>query len=309
MRIRIQAVPGRQGGHDCWATMLPVRAYLQMTDIPDQDVSPEEKAQRDLSEARSGKLADYLLQNHTGRVLSAVTLLAQEWSFDAGMLELPLDPSRVAIADGQHRRRALELAVQTDRGLLDESIPATIFPAVDLERAREVFVAINSGAPVPTTIRTFYQPGDKQAVLDAARREPFVGLIEFVKPNPSPRSGRIWSLTAMCRTKGVTDASWWSDVLSALPGYSQVRVGNLSAKEVRETYVWAHGVGLEALGQLHGKISGSSLQGLPDGFWRRNDPRWLNRCTDGTRMLTGTRSVSGIAAEVTDALTTSGVEW
>lgn len=301
-RIRVPAIQGRQGEYACWATMLPVRAFLQMTDIPDPDLSPEEKAQRDLSEPRAGKLAEYLIQNPVERVLSAVTLLAMDSSYADGVLELPLDPSKVAIADGQHRRRGVELAVQHDRKLLDEWIPATIFPAGGLERARRIFVAINTTTPVPTTIRTFYQPGNKQDVLDASRQDPFTNLIEYVRPNPSPRSGKIWSLTAMCRTKGIPNSAWWSTVLAALPGFSQVRAGHLSAKEARETYVWAHGVGLEALGQLHGRIEPEAMTRLPSDFWRRSNPLWVNRCTDGTRMLTGTRSVSGIAEAVLEAL-------
>lgn len=303
--IQLPALAGQQGAHPCWSVMLPIRDYLQLTAAPDPDVSPEAKAQRDLSESRAAKIADYLLANPYSRVLPSVTLLVAHATFRDGRLEIPLDASQVSIADGQHRRRALELAVTSDPALARETIPATIFPASDLERAREVFVAINSGAPVPPTIRTFYQPGEKQDVLDAARRAPFAGIIEFVRPNPSPRSGRIWSLTALCRVKCATDSAWWSTALPMLPGFTQVVTGKLSAREARDTYIWAHGVGLEGIGALYDQIPPDLLAKLPEGFWKRSDPRWRNVCTDGTRMLTGTRSVAGITGEVLKELSVS----
>ena len=113
------AVRGTQAGRPFYIATCPLRTIPKIFVFDEEEVPPELRAQRTLNKSRIPAMARYLVDNPKDYVFSALTVsVDSSVSFEdskldntpnLGTLKVPLD-AQILINDGQHRRKAIELA-------------------------------------------------------------------------------------------------------------------------------------------------------------------------------------------------------
>jgi DNA sulfur modification protein DndB len=122
---------------------------------PDNEISIEERHQRNRSERRSGEIADYILENFTKKtpyVLPPIvaSLDGDKLAFKGGALEFDPNTSRLLINDGQHRHRGIQIALNENPLIADQEVGVWIIPDVNLTCAQQIFSDINKNAKAPS---------------------------------------------------------------------------------------------------------------------------------------------------------------
>jgi len=175
------------------------------------EVPPELRAQRVLNRARVPEIVSYLIDNKRDYTLSAITASINgqvhfEPAADTGLgqnlgtLSIPMD-AQILINDGQHRRKAIESAIEVDPELGYENIPVLFFIDEGLERSQQMFADLNKHAVRPSdSISTLYDRRD--AIAELARTmvdkvEVFSRLSELEKSSISNRSTKLFTLSAI----------------------------------------------------------------------------------------------------------------
>jgi DGQHR domain-containing protein len=243
---------------------------------------------------------------------------------------------RLFPADGQHRAYAAREALRLDPSLAKEEVPVVLVPFRDAPQVRQLFSDLNLNAkPVSKTTGYDFETRDPLALI--AKR---VGLtVALFKSrvnrtsNSLPRSsanvislntlvsGTKTILEALAKSAGVTYdeyvddedmatvevaavwevivdafATYWADVLNDVDG---------AAGQVREDYVFAHGLGWLALAQAAANIITQHPVDWERRFrkavktfnWDRTDPVWTGNAVIHNP-ATGTYRVNNTAPAV-----------
>lgn len=260
----------------------------------EEDVPPDLRAQRKLNTARIPEISSYLVDNPKDYTLSAITASVNGTvKFDPfvdtglgqnlGALSISMD-TQILVNDGQHRRAAIEQAIKENPELGYDHIPVLFFIDEGLERSQQMFADLNKHAVRPSdSISTLYDRRD--VVSDLARYmvknvEIFSRMTEMEKSSISNRSNKLFTLSAIKRAtrsllmvnKGQVlsneekdlAASFWTTVAGHMRDWQLARKKEISTSELRENYVHAHGVMLQAMGHV-----GSSLLARPEKEWRK----------------------------------------
>ena len=279
--IHFQAIPFSQGSVAHWIATVPFRDLLKICQVPKERPSSEERFQRDTSWVRAEAIAQYILTNRESYVLPPITLCTDTLRYTQDNQILTLRPeSKTWIVDGQHRRAGIELAMERDRTLESESIGVLIHTYEDLRQLRQLFSDLNSGKPIPRSVKLFMDRRDYKELAELCETSVFKGLLDPVNTTVSTRSPYLWTLSAVQQTANLNNATldWWQSVFDGLPGMSDFKAGRLSANQLRNLYVWAHGVGLRAIGELK--------EFSPEAFkcvdWSRKSSCW-----EGNAVLKG----------------------
>ena len=285
--IQLPAIRGIQGNRRFYSVNMPVRLVGRLLALTEGELPPEERAQRKLDTRRASKIADYLCENPNSYVLPALTLLLKEADIpeqspskmftaaaddgqlaNVGVLNIPMD-SEILVADGQHRRHALEEAVKREDYFSHHTISVTIYPYEGLQSAQKIFHAINatpkkiSGALLDT-----YNHDDPWALIarKVAELELFRDIIEKEKSGIGKTSDKLFTLTQLKNAcKGVFNGTLPTDpetdepsvviafeVLSdlwesAAPNLLLWHADPVEFQSIRETDVIASSVVLEGL--------------------------------------------------------------
>ena len=146
------AVRGIQAGREYYISMVPLKLLAKLFPSDDEIVAPEHRAQRKINEARIPEIKKYILENRNNYVFSALSAsIDGEFSFvssensDIGILHIDMD-SVFLINDGQHRKAAIEAAMQEDDSLGKETISIVFFGDNGLERSQQMFTDLNKHA-------------------------------------------------------------------------------------------------------------------------------------------------------------------
>ena len=117
---RFPAVKGTQAGREYYISMVPLKLLSRLFPAEEEIVLPEHRAQRRINEARIPEIKRYILDNRDTYVFSALSAsIDGEFTFtqltdaDVGVLEVDME-SVFLINDGQHRKAAIEAAMQED---------------------------------------------------------------------------------------------------------------------------------------------------------------------------------------------------
>lgn len=287
---------------------------------------PEFRAQRILNKNRVPEIADYILRNPTGYVFSALTAsISAELRFDSygeggheqrvGLLHIPM-AGRFIINDGQHRRAAIQVALEENPDLGDESIPVVFFEDLGLERSQQMFADLNRHAIRPSpSIGVLYDHRDDIARLTrlmVAQSAIFRDVVETEKSTLSSRSRKLFTLSALygattALLKGCEESfdeqlalakTFWEAAAEQFPEWDQVRKRVLTAGEVRQDFIHSHGTVLHAVGRVGARLLAAGA--TPDGFARRLAPLakldWSRRNAalwEGRALLGGRVSKAG----------------
>src|SRR5690242_14497842 len=117
--------------------MCPLRLIPKIFLFNEEELVPELRAQRILNKARVPDISHYILENRDTYVFSAITASVDgDLRFEAigsegetsrvGALHVDMR-ARFIINDGQHRRAAVQLAIEDEPTLGDETIAVVFF--------------------------------------------------------------------------------------------------------------------------------------------------------------------------------------
>ena len=289
------AVRGVQAGRPCYIAMCPMRIIPKLFKFNEEGVPPELRAQRTLNTQRIPEISSYLIDNPQDYTLSSLTASVDAMvdfkpladtgpGQNIGTLSMPME-ARILINDGQHRRAAIEEAIKENPEIGHDNISVLFFIDEELERSQQMFTDLNKNAVRPSdSLITEYDRRDPIAELARHVRdsvEIFSRLTDSEKSSISNRSTKLFTLSSiknatkcLFRKGSKSDVStvekdlatvFWSEIAANMPDWQQALRKEVATYELRENYVHAHGVMLQAMGQI-----GADLLELPPSKWKKS---------------------------------------
>lgn len=308
------AVRGNQAGKPCYIAMCPMRIIPTLFKFNEEEVPPELRAQRTLNKSRIPEITSYLVENPNNYTLSSLTasvnaIIEFEPLSDTGpgqnmgTLKIPMD-AQMLINDGQHRRAAIEQAIKETPEIGYDNISVLFFIDDGLQRSQQMFADLNKHAVRPSSsISTLYDSRD--SLSDMARYlskevDVFKQMTELEKSSISNRSSKLFTLSSIKNAsksllrKGNKDlvldgekelaAKFWDEVAKNMHDWIRAKNKQALTYELREQYIHAHGVMLQALGNIgadmlseHDTNWKKHLTGLSKIDWSRQNIDWEGR--------------------------------
>lgn len=273
------AIRGAQAGRTFFIAMCPMKIIPKIFIFNEEEVPPELRAQRIINKSRIPDIVNYLVDNPSTYILSALTASvdAEFVNFEPytevgtksnmGTLSIPMD-ARILINDGQHRRAAIVEAIKENPALGLDNIPVLFFIDAGLIRSQQMFADLNKYAVRPSySLGTLYDHRDPSSELArylANSCEAFNGLTEMEKSTISNRSTKLFTLSgikhatrALLRKSNndkITDVDkatakeFWDEVAKHIPDWKRAKERAVATADLRQNYIHAHGVALHALG-------------------------------------------------------------
>lgn len=300
------AIRGIQAGREYYVSMCPVRLIPKLFSFDDEEIPAEMRAQRILNRARVPEIAQYILDNPTNYVFSAITVSVNanitfepSDSGDLGMLKVPMD-ARFVINDGQHRRAAFEVALKENPELGDETISVVFFLDVGLKRSQQMFTDLNRYASRPDqSLNILYDNRDRKAILSKAvmkEVEVFAKLTDVERSTLPIRSLKLFTLSGIYTATNILlgnhkdetleeqvkiAARYWNTVSEHILEWRQVLEKKATAGEMRQEYIHSHAVTLAGLGGAGAALLSTypddwvkKLKPLAKVDWSRTNPDW-----------------------------------
>lgn len=300
------AVRGLQAGREYYIAMVPMKLLSRLFPI-EEDVLPEYRAQRRINELRIPEIKDYILSNRDNYVFSALSAsIDGEFSFKAlenmeiGMLEVDMD-AVFLINDGQHRKAAIEAALQEDPTLGTETISIVFFQDEGLLRSQQMFTDLNKHAvKTSNSLATLYDGRDEIAIATKT----IIDTIPFFKRYTDKErdilgknSSSLFTLNMMYKANKKIlhgDAcneddlkfllTFWNAVSNNVVEWQEVYQKTLTKKALRENYIVSLAITISAFGKLgryfydHKDLNMEEiLTGLRNIDWLRSNNAWVGR--------------------------------
>lgn len=309
LKYQFPAVRGTQAGKEYYICMIPLGLLNRIFATNDSDMPPEYRAQRRLNEARIPEIRNYIIQNRDSYVFSALAasvdgkmeFICSGNNKSIGSLDIDMD-STFLINDGQHRKAAIQAAIEDDESLKEETISVVIYKDQGLQRSQQMFSDLNKHAVTTSkSLNTLYESKDPDALITKS----VINSIGFFrkytdkeKDNLSKYSSNIFTLntfyTAHKRISRLIGdysksqaliRSFWEDVVANMREWKEMDQGDLSKKSLREDYIITQGLIILSFGRLceffadNPQIDmANALKGLRKIDWlRNNEGNWMNR--------------------------------
>lgn len=333
-QLSFEAIRGVQARTAFYTVMVPLRMVPRIFMFDDHELPPDLRAQRVLSRARVPQIADYLASNRDDYILSSLCASVDgDLRFEpaaptghlrnVGTLSFSMD-ARILLNDGQHRRAAIEEAIKCRPELENETISVVVFADRGLKRSQQMFADLNKNAVRPSgSLSVLFDHRDSLARLSAAVFEavPFLGRhVELEKTTLSNRTTKLYTLSSLNQAHewmvGRTASrfgeqttelaiAFWLALYEVMKDWRRLDAGDLTAANLRQTTVHAHGVLLQGFGLLGGTLIEQrpiswrqDLKELGQIDWaRQNKALWDGRVMNGVRM-TGQRKAVLLGAAV-----------
>ncbi len=309
------AVRGVQAGRPCYIAMCPMRIIPKLFKFDEEEVPPELRAQRQLNTSRIPEIANYLINHAKDYTLSSLTASIDRFACftpfsdtgpgqSMGILDIPMD-AQILINDGQHRRAAIEKAIIENPELGHENISVLFFIDEGLARSQQMFADLNKHAVRPSdSISTLYDLRDEAATIARHMHKNvriFTRLTELERSSISNRSTKLFTLSAIKNATKVllgmgtrphapspeereVAVSFWNSVAVNIPDWQHALSRKVAAAELREQYIHAHAVMLQAMGHVGNYLIANypnnwqeKLSKLGEIDWARANQEWDNR--------------------------------
>lgn len=301
------AVKGIQAGREYFISMVPLKLLTRLFPAEEEIVLPEYRAQRRINEIRIPEIKQYILKNRDNYVFSALSAsIDGEFRFipsvhdDIGVLEVDME-AIFLINDGQHRKAAIEAALQEDRSLENETISIVFFRDDGLARSQQMFTDLNKHAvKTSNSLATLYDTRDEIAV---ATKNVIDAIPFFARYTDKERdvlgknSSSLFTLNMIykanqkilhgprCSNDDVAFLlKFWKLVASNITEWQEVYDKTLTKKALRENYIVALAITISAFGKLgrcfydNRKLNMSDyLSKLQKIDWLRSNKKWVNR--------------------------------
>lgn len=300
------AVKGIQAGREYYISMVPLKLLSRLFPSEEEIVLPEHRAQRRINDARIPEIKKYILDNRNTYVFSALSAsIDGEFNFittegDVGILEVDME-AVFLINDGQHRKAAIEAAMQDDESLEKETISIVFFGDEGLVRSQQMFTDLNKHAvKTSNSLATLYDARDEIAVATKA----VINSIEFFKRFTDKErdilgknSSNLFTLNMIykanqkimhgdkCTQEDVNFLiSFWQAVSDNIVEWQEVLNKSLTKRALRENYIVTLAITISALGKVgryfydHPQSDMCNiLKGLKKIDWLRSNEMWIGR--------------------------------
>jgi len=322
------AIRGVQAGHPYFTVMIPLGQVPRIFSFDDATLPPDLRAQRVLSKARVPQIAEYLSSNWDDYILSSLCAsvdgdlefkpASDEMSLrNVGILTVPMN-ARILLNDGQHRRAAIEEALKTRPELENESISVVMFADRGLSRSQQMFADLNKNAVRPSgSLNVLFDHRNPLSQLSnqlLSEVEFFQRFTDLERSSIPNRATALYTLSSLKRanewlagkdadrfgdkTKELVIA-YWRAVYDVMPDWHRLDAGTVKSSDLRQNTVLAHGVLLQSLGVLGGRLLSEQkktwrtyVAKLNSVDWsRRNASLWEGRVMNGARMNGQKRAV------------------
>lgn len=323
----LPCIRGTQAGSSFYVTIFPMKYIGSLFSTAESEISPELKAQRTLNTNRIPEMAEYILKNRDNYVFSSLTAsISKEVVFecidsqnnDIGTLKVPFD-AKVLINDGQHRRAAIERALEEDESLLNESISIVFFIDKNLERSQQMFADLNRHAVKPAkSLGILYDHRDPLAQLCASiiQKVPaFIGMTEKEKATLSNRENKMFTLSSIYKATysllGYKNGdkikssdqrqaiSFWNEVSKNIPDWMAAKNREIAPYILRRDFIHTHGITLQALGNVGHELITSKkdwkreLSGIRNIDWSRDNlQNWQGRVIVHGKINKGSKHIT-----------------
>ncbi len=319
---RFPVVRGIQANKDYYIAMVPLRMLDKIFPNEGEYVSAEYRAQRRLNESRVPTIKKYILENENSYVFSALAAsIDGEYNFipmgqdGLGMLEISLD-ARFLINDGQHRKAAIEKALEEKPELGDESISIVLYEDLGLKNSQQMFTDLNKHAvKTSNSISELYDSRDDLAVITRDMIDTIPFFNEYVDKERDilgKFSSALFTLnTIYTSNKRILSKNrcdkkfeqfcikYWTIVSKNMIPWQELQTKEISKKELREQYIAVQAVVIQAFGRLGNHLYKNKeddlefiLSGLKNINWHRNADCWYLRVIkENGRMINNERAI------------------
>ncbi len=305
---KFPVVRGVQAGKEYYIAMVPLKMVSALFPNDEAYVLPEHRAQRKLNEARIPEIKRYMLDNRDSYVFSALAAsIDGEYRFvpsgqeELGILEVSMD-AHFLINDGQHRKAAILAAIEEDSTLSNETISVVFYEDMGLERSQQMFTDLNKHAvKTSNSIAELYDSRDELAVHTRAVVNAVLFFDEYVdkeKDILGKFSSSLFTLNNLytankriLRRNTPDDnfehfcIAFWNKVSEHMVPWKEMQERVISKTELREKYIAAQAVVLQALGRVGGYLFDNCKEEDLDKYliklesidWKRNHSEWQQR--------------------------------
>ncbi|OME27737.1 DNA sulfur modification protein DndB [Paenibacillus odorifer] len=308
------ALRGIQASDEFYVVMCPLKLVPKIFLFDEEEIPPEFRAQRTLNRSRIPEISSYILDNPKDYVFSSLTasvdgqMQFQPYTDDPnfqnlGRLFISLE-ARFLINDGQHRRAAIEDSLKISPELGNENISVVFFKDEGLRKSQQIFSDLNRHAVNTTSsLGILYEHRDDLANITKEIIQNIKLLERYTdkeKQSLSKLSPKIFVLSNIYNTnsrilekrKGdrVSESEksflleFWNELCNSMVEWNLVFNKQLSPSEFRVNYINAHGVLLEALGQVGNYLMLNHpndwmvyLRKVSEIDWSRSNTEWLGR--------------------------------
>ena len=313
------AIRGIQAKREYYVAMCPLKLVPKILIFNETNMKAQFKAQRVLNKSRIPSLVRYIIDNPSNYVFSALTASVDtEIEFspiegledqNIGQLSVPMT-ANMLVNDGQHRRAAIEKALQLRPELGDETIPIVLFLDAGLKRSQQMFADLNRYAVRPArSLNILYDYRDPLSALVRKiiqRIHVFDDMVELGKTSISNRSTKLFTLSCLHQATqellnghDISDKntaelaiSFWSEIAKVIPDWERAKNNEVSGAHLRKHYIHAHGVTLHALGIMgaalvkqYSKNWKTKLKQLRKIKWERSNAKlWEGRAMIAGRL-------------------------
>ena len=301
------AVKGLQAGREYYIAMVPLKLLSRLFPVEEEIVFPEYRAQRRINEARIPEIKRYILDNRDTYVFSALSAsIDGEFQFtpfmdtDVGIFEVDMD-AVFLINDGQHRKAAIEAAMQEESTLEKETISIVFFDDEGLARSQQMFTDLNKYAiKTSNSLSTLYDSRDEVAVAT----KNIINEIPFFKRFTDKErdilgknSSKLFTLNMIykanqkilhrdkCTNEDVKFLlDFWRLISDNIIEWQEVFNKTLTKKALRENYIVALAITINAIGKLGRYFYDNRDLDMKDYLiklkeidWLRSNEMWVNR--------------------------------
>ncbi|MFI3329353.1 MAG: DNA sulfur modification protein DndB [bacterium] len=300
------AVKGIQANKDYYICMVPLKLLSKLFFENDEVIEADFRAQRKINTTRIPNITDYILENRSSYVFSALTAsIDGEFRFEEssmqgmGQLHISMD-STFLLNDGQHRKEAIINALKEDDSLKEETIPIVMFADAGLKQSQQMFTDLNKHAVnTSNSLGLLYEHKDKLTILTKKTVEEIQFLREYTdkeKDVLAKFSKCLFTLNNIVKAnkevfKNINESdfdeefsiNYWYSICNNIPEWTQLISGELTKKSLREDFITTNGVMLSALGKLGNYIilsedkDLSCLSNLSKINFSRSSDNWRTR--------------------------------
>jgi DNA sulfur modification protein DndB len=328
--FKFPAIRGMQASKQYFVCMIPYNVLIKIFSIEKNYIDPKFRSQRQLNALRLPTIKKYILENKKSYVFSAIAASVDgEVNFNSiegyDFGELIIDASsNFIINDGQHRFAAIQMSLEEDRSIENESIAVVLFIDSGLKRSQQIFSDLNKHAiNTSKSINTLFDNRDNLAVFT----NELVNNIEFLNKyvdkendNLGKFSQKIFTLSnfynANLRLLGNEEITnekkdfvfkYWKAVFSNISEFNHLEKKEISKRALREEYIITQGVVLLALGKLGSYILRNKneildLKRLKNIDWSRNQKYWQNVVIRDGRIIRNEKSINQAFLKILEIL-------
>lgn len=301
------AVKGLQAGREYYIAMVPLKLLSRLFPTEEEILMPEYRAQRRINEARIPEIKRYILDNRDTYVFSALSAsIDGEFQFtpfmdtDVGIFEVDMD-AVFLINDGQHRKAAIEAAMQEESTLEKETISIVFFNDEGLARSQQMFTDLNKHAvKTSNSLATLYDSRDEVAVATKNVIDDIPFFKRFTDKERDilgKNSSKLFTLNMIykanqkilhgdkCSNEDVKFLlDFWRLTSDNIIEWQEVFNKTLTKKALRENYIVALAITINALGKL-GRYFYDNRNLDMKGYlirlrgidWLRSNEMWVDR--------------------------------